>query len=39
MRPAEVLDFAGWTENLDAESCPLGSERAMTPGALRIPVW
>ncbi len=39
MRPAEVLDFAAWADKLDAGKCPLGSERAMTPGSLRIPVW
>jgi len=39
MRPAEALDFAAWVGKFDAERCRIGSSPAMTPGALRIPVW
>ncbi len=39
MRPAEVLDFASWVEKFDAGNCRVGSSPAMTPGALKIPVW
>lgn len=39
MRPAEVLDFATWAENLDAAKCRVGSGPEMTPGVLEIPIW
>jgi len=39
MRPAEALDFAAWIGKFDAERCRIGSSPAMTPGALKIPVW
>jgi len=39
MRPAEMLDFASWVSKFDAEKCRVGSSPAMTPGALKIPVW
>ena len=39
MRPAEVLDFEAWSEQLDADQCPIGSDAEMTPGVLKIPVW
>lgn len=39
MRPAEVLDFATWSKNLDAAKCPLRSEEEMRPGVLQIPIW
>jgi len=39
MRPAEALDFTTWVEKFDAERCRIGSSPAMSPGALKIPVW
>lgn len=39
MRPAEVLKFSSWLKGFNAKNCPIGSEAAMTPGAIKIPVW
>ena len=39
MRPAEVLDFASWVNNLDAAKCQIGSDAAMQPETIKIPVW
>jgi len=39
MRPAEALDFAAWTKKFDAKKCPIGSSPAMTPGAVKVPIW
>lgn len=39
MRPAELLDFAAWTVEFDAENCRVGSIPPMEPGAIKIPVW
>jgi len=39
MRPAEVLDFAGWEKKLNPQKCNIGSDPEMTPGSLRIPIW
>jgi len=39
MRPAEALDFAAWVGKFVAERCQIDSSPAMTPGALKIPVW
>jgi hypothetical protein len=39
MRPAEVFDFASWVKKFAAKKCRVESSLAMTPGALKIPVW
>ncbi|MCK4910286.1 MAG: hypothetical protein KAR83_01525, partial [Thermodesulfovibrionales bacterium] len=36
MTPVPLLDVRTWYEGLDASACPIGSSKAMTPGAMKL---
>jgi hypothetical protein len=38
MTPAPLLDFKKWYRTIDPAKCRVGSEPAMTPGVVKLPV-